>query len=149
MKLRSYRGLRERVLRSSTKVDTAESTDQFLWKVHQYTNEYIRFADTKAAFIAAVSTALIGSLVSSSIFDSCFRRTLCLWTKLQWAGIAGLMLVVTALALSVAAIRPRLWNRTSVGYIFWESVAGHRTAQEFSHAVCKLPAEDRTTAISD
>jgi hypothetical protein len=137
------------MLRSSIRVDAAESTDQFLWEVHRYTNEYIRFADTKAAFIAAISTALIGSLVSSSIFDSCFRKTPCLWSKLQWAGITGLLLLLAALALSVAAIRPRLWNKTSVGYIFWESVAGHGTAQAFSHAVRELPAQDRTTAISD
>jgi hypothetical protein len=130
-------------------VATTESADQFLWQVHRYTNDYIRFADTKAAFIAAVSTALIGSLVSSTIFDSCFRKTLCLWSKLQWVGIVGLLLVIIALAFSVAAIRPRLWNKTSVGYIFWESVAGHGTAQAFSHTVRELQAQDRTTAISD
>jgi len=62
-----------------------------------YTNEYIRFADTKAGFIAGVSAALVGSLVASSLFDSCFRSSLCQWSKLQWAGIIGLLSLLARL----------------------------------------------------
>jgi hypothetical protein len=126
----------------------AEASD-FLWEVHRYTNEYIRFADTKAAFIAGASTALVGSLVASSLFDSCFRTTPFQWSKLQWAGVAGLLLLAASLALSIAAIRPRLWNKTSVGFIFWGSITGHRSAQEFAREVRGLSARDRAAAISD
>jgi hypothetical protein len=128
---------------------SGESTDQFLWEVHKYTNEYIRFADTKAAFIAGTSTALIGYLVSSSIFDSCLRKTPCAWSKLQYLGFAGLLLLTATFVLSVVAIRPRLWNKTSVGFIFWDSVAGHGSHQPFSHAVRELTAQARTTALSE
>jgi hypothetical protein len=121
----------------------------FLWEVHRYTNEYIRFADTKAAFIAGVSTALIGSLVGSSLFDSCFRTTLCLWSKLQILGAVGLILLATSLALSIAAIRPRLWNNTSVGFIFWGSIIGHGSARHFAQALHGLSAKERSIAISD
>ena len=65
-------------------LESPTGTSDFLWEVHRYTNEYIRFADTKAGFIAGVSAALVGSLVASSLFDSCFRTTLCQWSKLQW-----------------------------------------------------------------
>jgi hypothetical protein len=51
----------------------ADATAKFLWDVHKYTNDYIRFADTKAAFVAAASTALIGTLVGSNVLDSCHR----------------------------------------------------------------------------
>lgn len=124
-------------------------TSAFLWEVHRYTNEYIRFADTKAAFIAGASTALIGSLVTSSIFDSCFRSTPYLWSKLQWTGVFGLLLLAASLALSITAIRPRLWNKTSVGFIFWGSIVGHRTALQFTEEVRGLSARDRAVAISD
>lgn len=53
-----------------------DAASTLLWDLHSYTNEYIRFADTKAAFIATACTALIGSLVASSTFDSCCRRSL-------------------------------------------------------------------------
>jgi hypothetical protein len=126
-----------------------ESTDQFLWEVHRYTNEYIRFADTKAAFIAVTVTALIGGLVSSSILDSCFREGPCLWHPLQWLGLIGLTLLTASLILSIIAIQPRLWNDAEIGYIFWESVALHGTRQKFSNAARELTSQDRTTQISD
>ena len=121
----------------------------FLWEVHKYTNEYIRFADTKAAFIAGVSSALIGSLVASSLFDSCFKTSLCQWTKLRWAGAIGVLLLATSLGLCLAAIRPRLWNNTSVGFIFWGSITGHGSARRFTHAVHGLSEHERSSAISD
>jgi hypothetical protein len=125
----------------------ADSTDKFLWDVHKYTNDYIRFADTKAAFVAAASTGLIGALVGSSALDSCFVVVPATW--LEWCGLAGLLLLATALVLSVLAIRPRLWNHTSVGYIFWESIQGHKTAQAFSQAIGELPGSGLTRATSD
>jgi len=130
-------------------LESPTGTSDFLWEVHRYTNEYIRFADTKAGFIAGVSAALVGSLVASSLFDSCFRSSLCQWSKLQWAGIIGLLMLSVSLALSIAAIRPRLWNSTSVGFIFWGSIAGHGSAREFTKEVERLTAKGMNTAISD
>ena len=146
----SRHGFRQRALSGThEKTAYADSTDRFLWDIHKYTNDYIRFADTKAAFVVAASTALVGTLVSSSIFESCFRRTPCQWSPLQWVALVGLLLLTASLFLSVSAVRPRLWNKTSIGYIFWESIAGHGSPQEFSRAVGELPARMRTRAISD
>jgi hypothetical protein len=144
----SGHGFRQRALTvTRQKSADADSTDRFLWDIHKYTNDYIRFADTKAAFVAAASTALIGALVGSSALDSCFRAIPGTW--LQWGAMAGLLLLAASLVLSVLAIRPRLWNHSSVGYIFWESIKGHKTARAFSQAVSELPASGRTTATSD
>ena len=126
-----------------------EPTGRFLWEVHHYINEYIRFADTKAAFVAATSTALAGALVSSSVLDSSFRKLPSLWSGLQWTAAVGLLLLSVSLLLSVAAVRPRLWNKTYIGYIFWDSIPGHGTAELFSAAIRKLPVSQRTTALSD
>jgi hypothetical protein len=123
--------------------------DEFLWEVHNYTNEYIRFADTKAAFIAGASSALIGSLVASSLFDSCFRITLCQWSKTQWIGFAGLLFLAFSLALSVTATRPRLWNNARVGFIYWGSIVGHKTAGSFTRAFHDLSVRERSAALSN
>jgi hypothetical protein len=132
---------------NSREPDTGAS--DFLWEVHHYTNEYIRFADTKAAFIAGTATALIGSLFASSVFDSCFRTVPCLWSKTQWVGILGLLLLAISLTLSIVAIRPRLWNPTSVGFVFWDSITGHGTARHFTQEVHKLSDTERSAAVSN
>jgi hypothetical protein len=38
---------------------------EFAWHVHTYTNEYVRFADTKAAAVLAISAGLIGGLFAA------------------------------------------------------------------------------------
>jgi hypothetical protein len=125
-----------------------EDNEEFLWEIHKYTNEYIRFADAKGAFVAAASTALIGSLVASSLFDSLFKKNPCRWGVVQWIGVAGLLLLTLSLIFAVLVIRPRLWNQESAGYIFWESIAGHKTPTAYSEATKKLAASERSTAIS-
>ncbi len=130
-------------------LDTNESTSNFLWEVHKYTNEYIRFADTKAGFIAGAATALIGGLIASSLFDSILLARPRLWSNLQWLGFASLLLLVVSLGLSVAAIQPRLWNKTSVGFIFWGSIAGHGSMLQFTRAIHDLSLLGKTSAISD
>jgi hypothetical protein len=67
-------GFKDRALSKAGETDDANSLEDFLWQVHEYTNEYIRFADTKAAFIVAASTALIGTSISSLILDSFLRK---------------------------------------------------------------------------
>lgn len=124
-------------------------TSEFLWDVHKYTNDYIRFADTKAAFTASVVTALIGSLVASSILDSCFRIRLWRWSPLQWVTLLGLILLTGSLVLCIAAIRPRLWNNTPVGFIFWDSIVAHKTAHQFTRALHALTDRQRSEVVSD
>jgi hypothetical protein len=49
---------------------------EFAWKTHEYLHEYIRFADTKAAFVVAWCSALIGMLyvgqLHQAVLDSYF-----------------------------------------------------------------------------
>ena len=124
-------------------------TSDFLWEVHRYTNEYIRFADTKAAFVAAASTALIGTSISSSILDSLLRRASSVWSGPQWLAGFGLLLLSISVVLSVMAIRPRLWNKTPIGFIFWDGIVGHQSAANFSQAIHKTTAHERTSAIAE
>jgi hypothetical protein len=123
--------------------------ETFLWEVHKYTNEYIRFADTKAVFTAGATTALIGGLAASSVFDSCLKVSFCQWSVLQRIGFAGLLLLSAAVALSIAAIRPRLWNKTPLGFIFWNSIAVHGSAIQFTRAVHNSTDKERCEAVSN
>jgi Family of unknown function (DUF5706) len=47
------------------------------------------------------------------------------------------------------AIRPRLWNKTPFGFIFWDGIVGHQSAANFSQAVHETTAYKRTTAIAE
>jgi hypothetical protein len=127
-----------------------ETQSKFLWEVHHYTNEYIRFADTKAAFIATACTALIGALIASKIFDSTFRMPPSQWLWSQRFSIVAVTLLGLAVILCVWAIRPRLPGKNPTGgFIFWESVVAHGSAQAFSQNAAKLQNDDRVAAISD
>ena len=64
----------------------------FLWKTHSYMNDYIRFADTKAAVVIALSTALLGGLIAAEAHHGCSLRLLNFvepaW-KESWLGIGA------------------------------------------------------------
>jgi len=105
---------------------------EFLWQVHSYTNEYIRFADTKAALTVAWATALLGVLYAERVHAVADR------------GIGYLAITLMAAAplcagfvLAVWSILPRLFrnpiatfwvkrtkeNATeSAGLIYWGDV---------------------------
>lgn len=40
-------GFKDRALSKAGELDDSNSLEDFLWQVHEYTNEYIRFADTE------------------------------------------------------------------------------------------------------
>ena len=88
-----------------------QSTDvDFLWKIHSYTNDYIRFADTKAAFTATLAAALIGILTSSQIFDGLLNQRFSAWPKAVWLGMAATGLLGLSILSAVFAVMPRLWR---------------------------------------
>jgi hypothetical protein len=67
-------------------------------------------------------------------------------TENRWLAAVGLLLLSIATVLSLMAIRPRLWNKTPIGFIFWESIGGHQSASAFSQAIHKTTAHGRTNA---
>ncbi len=121
----------------------------YLWEVHKYTNEYIRFADTKAAFIAGVDAALIGTAVSASLFDSCLRQTPCHWSVALWLGIAGVIPLGLSIAFCVSAITPRLWHNATHGFIYWDSVVAHGSPKNFGHAFAALSSDGMTSELTN
>ena len=111
---------------------------EFLWKVHAYTNDYIRFADAKAGFCAGVASALMGALFASR-FQDFFTKALArdpgaTWNLLAGASLLAFTFLGASVVAAIAAIRPRLWTHSNKGFIFWESISSYRTAAEFGAA---------------
>jgi hypothetical protein len=121
----------------------------FLWDVHRYTNEYIRFADTKAAFIAGVDAALIGTAISSSLFDSCLHRPPCHWSVALWLGIGGIIPLSISIAFCVLTIIPRLWHNATHGFIYWDSVIAHGSPKKFGDAFTALSSDGMTSELTN
>jgi hypothetical protein len=85
----------------------------FLWKVHGYTSDFIRFADAKAGTVIVISSGLIASLMSHSAHQH-FRRVSFSsrpnWelTKLAILSASSFFLLGLAICFAVLAILPRL-----------------------------------------
>jgi hypothetical protein len=98
---------------------------EYAWKVHSYINDYIRFADTKAAVIILFSSGLVAGLFRAGVhrkFVGCPATGLC---GLGGVACAAFFLLTLAVILSAWAIRPRLRTTQKTGFIFWDSIRNH------------------------
>lgn len=91
---------------------------EFLWKVHGYTNDYIRFADTKAGLIAGTVLAVIGAIVAAHPFDSISETPIGQQHYRVWFAAAAVGILVTSFVSAILAIRPRLKSDIPKGFIF-------------------------------
>ena len=119
-------------------VDAPNNRIDFLWKVHSYTNDYIRFADSKAAFVATAVTGLIAALVASHVFDALNRLPFGAWPFRSWIGFGALCLLVLSFAFALVAIRPRLHSVVGKGFIYWRSIEKHGNDMKFASSVMSL-----------
>jgi hypothetical protein len=116
-----------------------DDKQEFLWNVHSYTNEYIRFADTKAAVVVAWSSAIIGALASQSVQNRFLDIQL---RSADWlnAGTALLAFILTAAGflISLYVVFPRLTKGGKphdTDLVFWEHVRAFDSAAAYSHAI--------------
>lgn len=124
----------------------------FLWKVHSYTSDYIRLADTKAGAVIAWCGGLIGVLFASHTHH-CFTHTTFAWTGgdlvttlVAFASAFAFILLGVAVLFAFIGIKPRLWSsekRTEEqkGYIYWGDITLHRTEEQFRTEVSTLNAD--------
>ncbi|MDR3718878.1 MAG: DUF5706 domain-containing protein [Bryobacteraceae bacterium] len=98
---------------------------EFLWHTHQYLGEYARFGDSKAAFVGAIASALLGALYSAKVHVPILQSSFHQWALWTWlAAIAGVFLVVPVV-LAVWTVLPRLRSTQAKGFIYWDSIAAH------------------------
>jgi hypothetical protein len=121
----------------------SDPTEEFLWKVHGYTSEFIRFADTKAALVVAWSSTLISGLfgLKAHRLLSPHRFTtdaidVCTTVGGVAAAVAFSSLVV-AFLIAMTIIMPRLWTKRKIGLIFWENIQGYKSAEQFLAALAQ------------
>jgi Family of unknown function (DUF5706) len=117
---------------SDAHVDFAEQT-------HQYVREYIRNADQKAAFFFAAATAGLGYLLT--------HHAVAGWVKTPVFASADCVWLVAVLGLAVGAgfflsvVFPRLQS-SSPGLIFFNEIAAHPSAIEYTEGVLATPAAE-------
>jgi hypothetical protein len=107
----------------------------FLWNVHSYVNEYIRFADTKAELVVAWTSAIMGVLVAAKLHHHVG------WSFTGLLTFAGLTSLVIAFGLAFWAVVPRLWTTQPQGFVFWKSIVAHGTKEKFVEAFMAEPAD--------
>lgn len=113
-----------------------DSRNEFLWNVHSFMNEYIRFADTKAQLVIGWATAIAGTLVASDFLHPME------FTPIKVARLASVLLLALAVASAIFAINPRLRTKQPKGYIFWLSILGHGSRDSFLQATDTIGASE-------
>lgn len=129
--------------------------NEFLWKVHGYTNEYVRFADAKASVAIAWASALIGAMVASkchirlapSRFSTANLDPMA--TFLAFTSLLGFALLASAFITAAWCVLPKLKNKQVPGFIFWESIRAHGTEDSFWNALSGINEEERARHVAD
>jgi Family of unknown function (DUF5706) len=105
---------------------------EFLWNIYTSTNNYLQFADTKAAFCVGISSAFIGALFVAKaqlIFTNGGPKTLT-----GFVSLGAFLLLAASMAASVAVVRPRPWKPEENKFVFWDGIATQfELAQSFVH----------------
>lgn len=126
----------------------------FIWNVHSYTNEYIRFADAKAGVVIAWVSAVIAALISTKAHYYFVKATLAFpgfgfrETALGVCSLTAFLALATSFVLAVWTIRPRLHSSQVRGYIFWENIRRYKQKKDYwdELGACDSAGLERTTA---
>lgn len=129
--------------------DAEQASLDFLWKIHGYVNEYIRFADTKAAFTITLAVAVLGGLLSSGVHRLVVLAPPSQWTLLESAAGASMFLLAISVFLGGCAIWPRFWRRgAGEGHIFWGAIVEQPNANAFWAGIRNRAPENLTEAVA-
>jgi hypothetical protein len=111
-----------------------EPSDEFLWKVRAYTNEFIRFADTKAALVVAWTSALVSGQFGLKARHR-LRPARFAPLRIDWLEAFGAFWAVVAFASRADRVCDRddhcaapPVDQEEDGFIFWENVLGHASS---------------------
>lgn len=115
-----------------------ESVAAFAAHVHGYVNNYITFADQKAAFVFAAATALLSYLNSQGGTVAWLKPPIA-WSLLDTLACISSMGLLTAVICSLATILPR-FHATRTGIVYWKSIAALSGPEEYLQ---RVPRQDR------
>ena len=80
----------------------------FLWKVHSYTNDYIRFSDAKSGVVIGFAVATLGALYATGAFATIRATTPGDWSALDQTLLAAVAFLVAGALAAAWSMRPRL-----------------------------------------
>jgi hypothetical protein len=129
---------------ADTKQPSAQPTPtgahvEFAEQTHQYVREYIRNADQKAAFFFAAATAGLGYLLTHHAVAGWFKTPVFALADCVWlVAVFGLLV---AEGFFLYAVFPRL-RSSSPGLIFFNEIAAHPSAIEYTEGVLATPAAE-------
>jgi hypothetical protein len=126
-----------------TEIDLT-SKREFLWNVHSYTNDYVQFADTKAAFCVGIATALMAALFASKAHDL-FRSGG--HPILAGLSLGAFVLLAISMGAAVMVVRPRD-KESEDGLVFWKDIAGRDTADLFVSEYSAQTERDLNRSLS-
>lgn len=94
--------------------EQAKSQVEFLWKVHDYLGDNIKFSDTKAAFLVAFSSGLIASLVTHEFTGALHPWNTSKPVEKIVVGLAyfGFAALAVSISLAMLSVLPRLWTES-------------------------------------
>lgn len=133
----------------------SSDNSQFAWQVHGYLNEYIKFADTKAALLAGLAGPLTIGIFSFNNwilavdFKSLFSVTSALF--FGFAFCCAFMSVWPNLFTSnlkrakkgMPKIESLEQSEPDKGFIYWENIFAHSNANTFARELVQLSGDDQ------
>ena len=159
----------------STSLDGASNADsallEFLWRIHSYTNDNIRFADSKAGIVIAISSGILAALFGIRAHHHCSWPRLSFSDPQITATISGTVSFLSILNLlfcaliAAWAVAPRLWldllkessarfshttlSLRKAGPIYFGAVAAFTTPKEYWLAIAALQLSDQAQAVAN
>lgn len=118
-----------------------EETAEFLWNAHTYTNEHIRFADTKAELVIGWTSAILGALLASD-FERHFAAT-----TVGALAFAGFAFLVAAFVAAFLAVIPRQPWKSEPGLIYWREILAHKDKAAYVAAIKAMPSDALPTHV--
>ncbi|OOR02893.1 hypothetical protein BW900_29985 [Bacillus mycoides] len=105
----------------------------FIKHHHNYLNDYIKFADVKAAGLVTAN-GLIIRLLFSSLSNNVYET-------IHFFSLFGCLVLLISIIFSILVVVPRTNAKASKGLIFWENVFA-MDKEEFIKEVSEISSED-------
>jgi hypothetical protein len=147
---------------------------EFAWNVHAYTNDYIRFADTKAAFYVAICGGLLACLYALKAHALLSLYTIDLKHFSLWITFVSSVSCLAHIGLllcclfSAWAVVPRLWKEfltpwqrakkqvnevlndtpPKTGLIFFNEVTNYKEKEDYAKVVAEATLDVALEAVT-
>lgn len=128
----------------------------FMWNVHSYQNEYIRFADTKAIVVLGWVSAISGLMISLDRHHLLFKPKEIDWSLAVFGLLAPTWMAFISLTVSFIAcvfvLFPRLpksfSGKSENTLIFWDEVQSFKNASDYNRAIEAATDQDLIRKVS-